>query len=102
MRIEIITYSSGDQIPLLLDADGLPVPLPNEFILSRRYLSPNTLIRNLREFAVFYRWLGRENIDFMDRLISYGFVEAEVSGSLIEALKRDQDVRVKIKRKATE
>lgn len=98
MRIEIITHSSGDQIPLLLDADGLPIPLPNEFILSRRYLSPNTLIRNLRELAVFYRWLDRENIDFLDRLASSGFTEAEVSGSLIEALKRVQDVRVKIKR----
>lgn len=98
MRIEIITHSSGDRIPLLLDADGLPIPLPNEFILSRRYLSPNTLIRNLRKLAVFYRWLDKANIDFLHQLASSGFTEAEVSGSLIEALKRDQDVRVKIKR----
>jgi hypothetical protein len=34
----------------------------------------------------------------MDRLVSSGFTEAEASVSLIETLKRDQDVRFKIKR----
>lgn len=42
-------YPSGDQLPMLVDNDGLPIPTPNEFIIGRRFLSTNTLIRNLRE-----------------------------------------------------
>jgi len=69
--IETITHPSGDQLPILLDGDGLPIPSPNEFILSRRYLSTNTLVRNLRELAVFYRWLGKS--DLRERILSNKF-----------------------------
>ena len=63
MKIEIITHPSGDQLPLLVDGNGLPIPTPNEFIMGRRNLSANTLIRNLRELSVFYSWLENEKID---------------------------------------
>jgi hypothetical protein len=56
MKVETITHESGDLLPLLLDSDGMPIPAPNEFIISRRSLSPNTLIRNLRELSVLYLW----------------------------------------------
>lgn len=36
----------------------MPVVLSNEFILARRSLSANTLVRNLRELSVLYRWLS--------------------------------------------
>ena len=89
MIIETITHPSGDQLPILLDGDGLPIPSPNEFILSRRYLSTNTLVRNLRELAVFYRWLGKS--DLRERILSNKFfTEGEIQGSLIESLRRDQ------------
>lgn len=29
MKIEVITHSSGDQLPLLLDGNGPPIPTPN-------------------------------------------------------------------------
>ncbi|HAJ0238958.1 TPA: integrase, partial [Escherichia coli] len=48
MRIVTVSHRSGDLLPILLDGDGLPIPSPNEFLLSRRNLSTNTLIRNLR------------------------------------------------------
>ena len=52
MRVETVVHSSGDLLPILLDDDGLPIPSPNEFVMGRRNLSTNTLIRNLRELSV--------------------------------------------------
>ena len=51
--VEITNHPSGDQLPLLIDQDGQPIPWPNEFILGRRHLAANTLVRNLREIAIF-------------------------------------------------
>lgn len=91
MRIDIVSHPSGDQLPILLDQNGLPIPTPNEFILSRRAMSTSTLIRNLRELMVFYSWLEKHSIDLWDRIESGKyFSEAELRGSLIEALRRDQ------------
>ena len=67
MKIEVITHPSGDQLPMLVDNNGLPIPTPNEFIIGRRNLSTNTLIRNLRELSVFYSWLEHEKVDLWKR-----------------------------------
>lgn len=99
MRIETITHPSGEQIPILLDQDGLPIPTPNEFILSRRHLGTNTLTRNLRELSVFYHWLENQNIDLWKRITTgQSFSEAEVKGGMIEALRRDQATERKIRK----
>lgn len=91
MRVELVTHESGEQMPILLDAAGMPVVLPNEFILSKRNLSANTLVRNLRELLVFYRWLDKSHIDLPAKLVSqYSFSEAELKGGLVEALRIDQ------------
>lgn len=91
MKIEVITHPSGDQLPMLVDNDGLPIPTPNEFIIGRRFLSTNTLIRNLRELSVFYSWLEHEKIDLWKRIkTGQSFSEAEIKGGMIEALRRDQ------------
>lgn len=84
---------------MLVDDDGLPIVMPNEFVISRRALSPNTLIRNLRELSVFYRWLQRENIDLFVMIKSIRtFTEAEIIGSMVEALRREQGEKNKIKK----
>ncbi|GIA89178.1 integrase [Vibrio cholerae] len=44
MKIELVTHETGEQIPMMLDDSGMPVVLPNEFILARRSLSTNTLV----------------------------------------------------------
>ena len=99
MRVEIIAHESGDLLPLLLDSDGMPVPTPNEFIISRRSLSPNTLIRNLRELSVLYRWLEKEGIDLDSRIsCPLFFNEAEIKGGLVEYLRRDHETRQKVKK----
>lgn len=90
MRVETISHSSGNQLPILLDEDGLPIPAPNEFVLSRRALATNTLTRNLNELAALYKWFSREGIDPVQRIASAdSFKEAEIRGSLIEHLRRD-------------
>lgn len=82
MKIELVTYKTGEQIPMMLDASGTPVVLPNEFILSRRSLSTNTLVRNLRELSVLYRWLDKSNCDLSAKLLAQNsFNEAELKGS---------------------
>jgi len=99
MRVETITHENGEQLPLLLDGVGLPLPTPNEFIMGRRFLSTNTLVRNLRELAVFYRWLENQKIDLWQRIHSgLVFTEAEIRGSLVEALRREQANEKKVSR----
>lgn len=73
MRVEVISHESGDLLPLLLDSNDMPIPAPNEFIISRRYLSPNTLTRNLRELLVLYKWIENEKIDLDARICSKHF-----------------------------
>jgi len=99
MRVETITHGNGEQLPLLVDQEGLPLPTPNEFIMGRRFLSTNTLVRNLRELAVFYRWLKQERIDLVSRIQSaQAFTEAEVRGGMVEALRREQQSDRKVKK----
>ena len=99
MKIEVITHQSGDQLPMLVDNNGLPIPTPNEFIMGGRFLSTNTLIRNLRELSVLYSWLENEKIDLWKRIkTGQSFSEAEVKGGIIETLRRDQATERKITR----
>jgi len=97
MKVEIIAHESGDLLPMLLDGDDMPIPAPNEFIISRRSLSPNTLTRNLRELSVLYIWLEKESIDLGSRICSKRlFNEAEIKGGLVECLRRDHEKRKKV------
>lgn len=96
MDVEVILHDSGELLPILLDDDSMPIPLPNEFILSKRHASSNTLIRNLREIKLLYQWFQIHNIDLYDRLIQKrSFTEAEIIGSLIEFLRKDHEKKHK-------
>ena len=96
MDVEVILHDSGELLPILLDDDGMPIPLPNEFVLSKRNVSSNTLIRNLREIKLLYEWFHIHNIDIYERLIQKKpFTEAEIIGSLVEFLRRDHEKRHK-------
>lgn len=91
MQIELVTHKTGEQIPIMLDVSGMPVVLPNEFILARRSLSTNTLVRNLIELSVRYRWLDKSNCGLSAKLPAQKlFNEAELKGGLVEALRIDQ------------
>lgn len=97
MRVETVVHSSGDLLPILLDDDGLPIPSPNEFVMGRRNLSTNTLIRNLRELSVLYRWFNVHRIDMHSRLKNGAlFSEAEFRGSLLEFLRKDMEIESKV------
>src|SRR5690554_1167373 len=99
MKVDVIEHESGDLLPLLLDNEGLPIPAPNEFIITRRSLGANTLIRNLRELSVLYLWLEKEKIDLHSRISSkHFFNEAEIKGGLVEWLRRNHETRTKIKK----
>ena len=99
MKVEVIDHKSGDQLPILLDEDGLPIPMPCEFVIGRRALGTNTLIRNLRELSVLFKWSERGGVDIWSRISSgKGFTEAEIRGGLVEILRRDQSQSRKVKR----
>jgi integrase len=88
MKLEVIQHPTGERIPIILDGQGLPVPAPNEWILSRRDLSGNTLTRNGRELLLLMEWLDDSGIDLESRLRSDRmFTEAELNGGLIERLR---------------
>ncbi|PWG64123.1 tyrosine-type recombinase/integrase [Spiribacter halobius] len=94
MRVEIITLENGEQLPLLVDADGLPVPSANEWLLTRRDRAANTLTRNLSELIPLFGWLERQQFDLWERISSgKGFTEAEIRGSLLEYLRRARNRR---------
>ena len=97
MRIVTVGHNSGDLLPILLGDDDLPVSSPNEFLLSRRNLSTNTLLRNLRELSVLYRWLADRQIHLESRLGGGKlFSEAEFNGGLIEFLRKDMEKEDKV------
>lgn len=96
MKIDVLLHESGELLPLFLDDEGMPLPLPNEFILSKRHVSSNTLIRNLKEIKLLYEWFNIHNIDLYERLIQKRpFTEAEITGSLVEFLRKDHEKRHK-------
>lgn len=102
MRVELIRYPAGHELPLLLDDDGMPIPSANEFILGRQQLKTNTLSRNARELMLLFEWLEAQQIVIWQRVSSeQGFSEAEIIGSLFVALRRDR-TRGKIKRLVVE
>lgn len=88
MKVVVVDHPSGDQLPILLDDEGLPITLANEFVLARRANGRNTLVRNLRELSFLYQWSNRERIDLWERISSgKGFTEAELRGGLLECLR---------------
>lgn len=100
-NVKIIDHPNGEQLPLLLDTDGLPLVLPNEFILGRRHLSTNTLSRNLRELAVFWAWLEKEKVD-LGQMIAIGrsFGEAHIVGGLVSFLRREKGIGKRVQKLA--
>ena len=96
MKVEVVFHESGELFPILLDDEGMPIPLPNEFILSKRHVSSNTLIRNLREIKLLYQWLQIHHIELYERLTQKKpFTEAEIIGSLVEFLRKDHEKKHK-------
>jgi len=90
MKIVTITHPSGDELPILLDNNGLPIPQPNEFLFGRRSFSVNTLKRNLQELSIFYGWLEKEKINLSSKIKSKTemFLEAEIRGSLTTYIRK--------------
>ena len=94
MRVEVITLDHGEELPLLVDAVGLPIPSANEWLLTRRDRAANTLSRNLLELTSLFEWLEEQRIDLWVRISSgKGFTEAEIRGGLLERLRRDRSRR---------
>lgn len=73
MHVKVVTHKTGEQIPIMLDAHGMPITLPNEFVLSRKALSTNTLVRNLRELSVLYDWLEVSGCDLLTKFVDGNF-----------------------------
>jgi len=73
MHVKVVTHKTGEQIPIMLDAHGMPNTLPNEFVLSRRALSTNTLVRNLRKLSVLYDWLEVSGCDLLTKFVDGNF-----------------------------
>jgi len=92
MKVKVVTHPTGEQIPIILDYDGLPIPVPNEYLLSRRDKSTNTLVRNARELSILYKWLYREQIDLRKKLTDpVSFNSAQINSVLVEQLRQDRD-----------
>ncbi|EPJ2811488.1 tyrosine-type recombinase/integrase [Pseudomonas putida] len=88
MEIRKVRHPSGHELPILLNEHGLPLTIANEWILTRRTLSPNTLLRNLRELSILFSWFFALRIDYMACIAGLRMLtEAEISGSLCERLR---------------
>ena len=92
MKVKVVTHPTGEQIPIILDNEGLPVPAPNEYLLSRRDKSTNTLVRNARELIILYKWLYSEQIDLRKKLTDpVSFNSAQINSVLVEQLRQDRE-----------
>lgn len=92
MKVKVVTHLTGEQIPIILDYDGLPIPAPNEYLLSRRDRSTNTLIRNARELSLLYDWLYREQINLREKLTApVSFNSAQINSVLVEQLRQNRE-----------
>nr|WP_299038210.1 tyrosine-type recombinase/integrase [uncultured Psychrobacter sp.] len=92
MKVKVVTHPTGEQIPIILDYDGLPIPAPNEYLLSRRDRSTNTLIRNARELSLLYDWLYREQINLREKLTApVSFNSAQIRSVLVEQLRQNRE-----------
>lgn len=88
MAVVMVEQETGERLPMILDADGLPDPASNEWLLSRRGSSTNTLLRNARELDILVSWLHDSGINIVERIRSeWNFTEAELKGSLVERLR---------------
>ena len=59
----------GERVPLLVGADGLPIPLPNRWALNvrRPRVQANTLTSDIRAIAYLYEWANRRSVDLRER-----------------------------------
>lgn len=88
MAVIMVEQETGERLPMIVDADGLPDPASNEWLLSRRGSSTNTLLRNARELDILLNWLNDSRINIVARIRSeWDFTEAELKGSLVERLR---------------
>ena len=92
MRVVVINHLCGEQLPIILDSTDLPLTKPNEYLISVRSKSTNTLVRNAREIVVFYEWLQKNNINLeMKLLAKASFNSAQITSSLIEHLRVNRE-----------
>lgn len=96
MKYEIISHPNGHQIPIVLDDEGMPDPLYNEYLLSRDRQKANTLKRNASELVIIARWVENQKIELVEKFIRGTLKEAELRGSLIPWLKRSHKKGVKV------
>jgi integrase len=88
MRIDQVSFPSGERLPMLLDDDDLPIVPACEWLLSRRHFGLSTLSRNANEIKAIHGWAKKQRIDIYERIRSgRQFTEAELT-SLIEHLRR--------------
>jgi integrase len=101
MRVESIVQPEGEELVLLLDGDEMPIPIANEWLLTRRGRAGGTLVRNARELAPLFEWVNNNDVNLRERLfLGRGFTEAEIAGSLIESLRRDRRKLTRVKKLA--
>lgn len=90
MNIVKVQLHNGERLPMLLDSQGLPVVAVNEWIMSRRNRSLNTLSNNLQELTPLYVWLESRGEDLFSLIRSGRFWPETFTSALIECLRRGQ------------
>lgn len=90
VNIVKVQLESGERLPMLLDSQGLPVVPVNEWVLSRKHKSLNTLSNNVQELTPLYVWLESRGEDLFGLIRSGRFWTEAFTSSLIEYLRRGQ------------
>lgn len=95
MRASLVSHPSGDQLAMVVDSYGLPIPMASEYLLTRRGLAPSTTLRNAQELLAVHRWVDRLNLD-LDGLFSAALPwrKALIDTSLPDALRKKVLLRV--------
>jgi integrase len=88
-RILETIFESGERMPMLVDAIGAPIPLPNRYVLSMLRPSSQraTIEDHLRAIASQYEWASRRGINVEERILSGNALSSEELSFLVDNLR---------------
>ncbi|TWA93193.1 phage integrase family protein [Azospirillum brasilense] len=90
----MIVMEGGERLPLLIDADGVPLFWPNAWLLTMRrpaHRASNTLQANCYALKFLYVWAAESGNDIEGRMLSGQFLKSHEITSLAGAASRHLD-----------
>lgn len=96
-RSKLVRFHSGERFPVLLDPSGMPMFLPNYYLVSMsrgQNDATNTIIQKMNSIKTLYTWASSLDVDLENRFKCGELLRIEEIESLVHALKLKYKVLV--------